>query len=207
MLPGKGAPGPGSYDPTLEYTRKSAPKYRVGRSSKSRIANIYGDVPAPNCYRPESNFVKTQSAAWGMGSNKRPGLSQILDTPGPGSYNPALSKKGGPSMSGKSQMYIKESPGPGSYSPDVNPTTKKAPKFSMGSEQKKTISAKPLNHFPGPGNYDGDKLKTRVSYGFGTSKRMDIKHDGSPGPGAYKIPTKIRDLQTYSLQKNQYSYV
>lgn len=139
VLPGQDTPGPGNYNPSLEYSRKSAPKYRVGRTSKSKIANIYGDVPAPNSYKPSSQFVKTQAAAWGMGSNKRPGLSQILDTPGPGSYNPAQPKKEGPMLRGRSQFFLKESPGPSTYSPDVRGSKYKAPTFSMGSEGKKTI--------------------------------------------------------------------
>ena len=77
----------------------------------------------------------------------------------------------------------------------------------MGSEQKKTISARPLNLFPGPGTYDGKKARNAPSYGFGSSQRMKIKDDGSPGPGSYKIPTKVRNVETYSLSKNQFSFV
>ena len=77
----------------------------------------------------------------------------------------------------------------------------------MGSDKKTTISAKPLNFFPGPGSYDGRKPKNNLSYGFGSSKRMPTKADGLPGPGAYRIPTKIRNLETYTLNKNKFSYV
>ena len=207
VLPGKESPGPGAYDPSLNYARHASPNVKIGRSHKSKIANIYGEVPAPNKYKPQSNFIKTQYAAWGMGSNKRPALSKILDNPGPGSYNPTAPKTDGPMIRGKSQIFLKESPGPSTYSPDVRGWKKKAPQFSMGSDQKKTISAKPLNYFPGPGTYDGRRPKSNVSYGFGSSKRMPTKVDGSPGPGAYRIPTKIRDLETYSLNKNQFSFV
>ena len=207
VLPGKDTPGPGNYDPSLEYTRTGAPKYQVGKTNKSKIANIYGDVPAPNWYRPLSNFIKTQSAAWGMGSWKRPELSQILSNPGPGSYNPATGKKEGPAIRGKSQVFLKESPGPSTYSPDVRGSKYKAPVFSLGSEQKKTISARPLNNFPGPGTYNGKKARNITSYGFGSSQRMKSRDDGSPGPGAYKIPTKVRNVETYSMNKNQFSFV
>jgi hypothetical protein len=207
VLPGKDTPGPGGYDPSLNYTRKSGPKYGIGKSHKSKIANIYGDVPGPNQYKPYSNFVKNQAAAWGMGSNKRPALSQILDTPGPGQYNPPSSNKSGPALRGKSQVYIKDSPGPGAYSPDARTVKGKAPQFSMGTERKKTIAAKPINKFPGPGTYNGNKMKRHTSFGFGSSKRMPVKSDGSPGPGSYKIPTKVRNLEVYSLTKNQFSYV
>lgn len=207
VLPGKDSPGPGNYDPLTSYTKRAGPKYGMNKTSKSKIANIYGDVPGPNSYKPSTSYIKNQSAAWGMGSNKRPGLSQILDTPGPGSYNPALTAKSGPTLRGKSTMYLKYSPGPGEYSPEARVVKNKAPQFSMGSESKKTIAAKPLNRFPGPGTYEGSKPKRNTSYGFGSSKRMEIKKDNSPGPGSYKIPTKIRDLDTYVLSKNEFSYV
>jgi hypothetical protein len=140
LFAGKDAPGPGAYDPSNNLNRRSVPKFRFGRSSKSKISNIYGDVPAPNSYKPHSNFVKSQSAAWGMGSYKRPALSQILDTPGPGSYDPANTlKREGPSFKGKSKVHLAESPGPGTYSPDVRQSKTKAPHFSLGTEQKKTI--------------------------------------------------------------------
>lgn len=74
-----------------------------------------------------------------MGSGKRPALSKILDNPGPGSYSPVRSKRDGPSFSAKPRMCIKDSPGPGNYSPDEKIVKKKAPGYSMGSEQRKTI--------------------------------------------------------------------
>ena len=208
VLPGKDTPGPGNYDPLLSYTRTNGPKYAIGKTSKSKVANIYGDVPAPNSYKPASMFVKNQSAAWGMGSYKRPALSQILDTPGPGQYNPNKGNTtSGPVLRGKGKFHVKDSPGPGAYSPDSRTVKNKAPNFSMGSEKKKTIAAKPKNHFPGPGSYNEDKPKRQTSYGFGSSKRMYVKSDNSPGPGAYRIPTKIRNVETYSLNKNKYSFV
>ena len=77
----------------------------------------------------------------------------------------------------------------------------------MGSQKKHTISAKPLNNYPGPGRYGEKKNGKGKSFGFGTGKRMLVKRDSSPGPGSYKIPTKIRDLQNYTLSKNEFSYV
>jgi len=143
-----------------------------------------------------------------MGSNKRPALSRIYDNPGPGSYDPANSmKKEGPALRGRSSFNVKDSPGPGAYSPDVKQSKNKAPSFGMGSEGKKTICAKPLNSNPGPGNYYKYGFKGGPSFGFGTSTRMSIKKNDSPGPGSYKIPTKVRNLETYSLNKNKFSYV
>lgn len=50
------------------------------------------------------------------------------------------------------------------------------------------------------------------SFGFGTSKRPDIAGNGknrSPGPGAYRIPTKISDAPAHALpgKKDEHKFV
>lgn len=89
-------------------------------------------------------------------------------------------------------------PGPGTHSPIAHPVKDKAPVYSMGAKLGSTLVKK--NDVPGPGQYvnESHKLKNAApSFGFGTMKRPDIagnqKHK-SPGPGAYKIPTKISDV-------------
>lgn len=80
----------------------------------------------------------------------------------------------------------------------------------MGIDQKTSICARPLNKFTvGPGDYQNKKkfVSSGPSYGFGSSKRDGFKHTNTPGPGSYKIPTKVRNLETYALNKNKYSYV
>lgn len=210
VLPGKDAPCAGNYNPQYSQSRKSAPKFAFAKTNKNKVADIYGHTPAPNAYSPANKFVKSQSAAWGMGSGKRPALSQILSNPGPGQYSPKKGPGNAHSFTGKSKMYIKKAPGPGDYSPDANNTKKRAPGFSMGRDHKKTISGKPLNQYTtSPGHYQNERKykASGPSFGFGTSKRPEFKHDSSPGPGSYKIPTKVRNLETYALNKNEFSYV
>ena len=36
-------------------------------------------------------------------------------------------------------------------------------------------------------------------YGFGTDKRGKADKDSSPGPGHYKVPTKVGDINKYVL--------
>ena len=211
ILPGKDAPCPGNYNPAYSNSRKSAPKFAFGRSHKSKVADIYGKTPSPSHYKPDSSFVKNKSAAWGMGSGSRPALSQILANPGPGQYSPTRQTKNAPSFTGKSKLHVKYSPGPGAYSPDPAQTKRKAPGFSMGTDKKKTICARPLNKYTvGPGDYQKGLKKFKSSgpsFGFGSSKRAEFKNESTPGPGSYKIPTKVRNLETYALNKNKYSYV
>jgi hypothetical protein len=49
---------------------------------------------------------------------------------------------------------------------------------------------KELNDNPGPGNYLSQNLVGlhAPKFGFGSSQRMALKYDSSPGPGSYKIP-------------------
>mmetsp|Transcript_13805 Transcript_13805/g.12239 ORF Transcript_13805/g.12239 Transcript_13805/m.12239 type:complete len:442 (-) Transcript_13805:37-1362(-) len=210
VLPGKDAPCSGLYNPDFSNSRKSAPKFAFSKQHKSKIANIYGKTPSPSHYKPTSSFVKKTAAAWGMGSGKRPALSQVLETPGPGNYNPANSKKEAPSFTGRPTLCVKQSPGPGAYSPDSN-NKRKAPQFSMGTEKKNTISARPLNKYTvGPGDYQSSFKKFKSSgpsFGFGTGKRAEFKNESTPGPGSYQIPTKVRNLEGYALPKNKFSYV
>lgn len=210
VLPGKDAPCPGNYNPTFSHSRKSAPKYGFARTNKNKIANIYGETPGPNVYSPANKFVKSQSAAWGMGSGSRPALSQVLSNPGPGQYSPERGPGKAHSFTGKARLHVKKSPGPGEYSPIANNTKKRAPGYSMGRDKKKSLSSKPLNKYAvSPGDYQNDKKfkPSGPSFGFGSSKRAEFKNESTPGPGSYKIPTKVRNLETYALGKNKFSYV
>ena len=67
---------------------------------------------------------------------------------------------------------------------------------------------------PGPGNYvnNAQKLKQSApSFGFGTSKRPELgaSKDKVPGPGSYKLPSKIQDVPAYALpnRTNDSKYV
>lgn len=58
------------------------------------------------------------------------------------------------------------------------------------------------NKGPGPGNYEAHmKNKTDApKFGFGSSQRqpMGNKND-SPGPGAYRINSKVGDVPAYAI--------
>jgi hypothetical protein len=77
----------------------------------------------------------------------------------------------------------------------------------MGTQKKKLLPAQPLNDNPAPGSYHSNKRKTSGGFGFGSAPRMKDYGKATPGPGDYKIPTKIRDVGSYALSKNQFSYV
>lgn len=99
-------------------------------------------------------------------------------------------------------MHIKETPGPGQYTPDDAKVKAKAAKYSMGTQKKKLIPCQPLNENPGAGAYDPKKNIGGPAFGFGSEARDKNYVKPSPGPGDYKIPTKIRDTAKFGLPKN-----
>jgi len=58
---------------------------------------------------------------------------------------------------------------------------------------------------PGPGNYNNnaETFKTKApQFGFGSSKRPDItgpKKLQTPGPGNYKLPSKIGNVADFAM--------
>lgn len=78
----------------------------------------------------------------------------------------------------------------------------------MGTQKKKLIPCQPLNENPGSGSYHNNKRKqVGPGFGFGSESRMKDYGKPTPGPGDYKIPTKIRDTSSFQLHKNKFSYV
>ena len=104
-------------------------------------------------------------------------------------------------------------PGAGNYDPGHVMTRKAASSFSMGLKLKGSLDQTTLN-VPGPGSYtsNGERLKPSApKFGFGTSKRPDItgpKKLQTPGPGQYKVPSKISNAADFALpgrsQENKY---
>jgi hypothetical protein len=88
-----------------------------------------------------------------LGTGNRPPLSQVLETPGPGAYNPAGGKPQAYTMNGREKLSMKETPGPGQYTPDDTKVKNKSANYSMGTQKKDLLPCKPLNENPGAGSY------------------------------------------------------
>ena len=58
---------------------------------------------------------------------------------------------------------------------------------------------KELNSNPGPGIYANKSQLAGKKHGFGSSTRLYISDDKSPGPGSYKIPTHVSNVPSYSM--------
>jgi hypothetical protein len=54
-----------------------------------------------------------------------------------------------------------------------------------------------MTNVPGPGNYDlstANAQRSAPKYGFGTSQRIGARDEGTPGPGSYKVPSRVADV-------------
>ena len=110
------------------------------------------------------------------------------------------------------KKYIHSLPGPGTHEPDAQTIKQRSPIYSMGARLMALKNTTAI--VPGPGQYvnSGEKLKSRSpSFGFGTSQRPIIGSTklNVPGPGSYKLNSKIQDVPTYALpnRKDESKYV
>jgi Sperm-tail PG-rich repeat len=80
------APGPGKYDPKVDYVLESPPRIALVKSNKSFETDLEKnskDLPGPGSYPKASTLTGPK---WGFGSTSRtPEKDQKI--PGPGAYN------------------------------------------------------------------------------------------------------------------------
>lgn len=207
--------GPGSYAKSFA-DKKKEPVFSMGaKLESSLVKRDAGSSPEPGRYDPSVAFSKSKSPTWRIGSEVRGSgydARKAKLVPGAGSYelksmafNIEKPKfhMGVKLVADDTTKYIHSVPGPGAHSPTVQNSKSKAPVYSMGSKLKSTLVKDDRN--PGPGTYvnAGERLKqTAPSFGFGTSQRPAIGGSGKqnfPGPGSYKLPTKIADVPDFAM--------
>lgn len=91
-------PGPGAYSPSVS---SNSVYYSIGRSQHFKISNK--NSPGPSTYNLSETYTKGST----IGNGKRPPLSLINDTPGPGAYN-ILSKIKTPAYSISTKNNLKK---------------------------------------------------------------------------------------------------
>ena len=207
--------GPGSYDRTFA-DKKKEPTYSMGaKLSSSLVRRDAGSSPEPGRYDPSHALSKSKSPAYRIGTEQRSaGFDQRKAklVPGAGHYETRsmafnIEKPkfhmGQKLTHDDTQKFIHSVPGPGSHSPTIAPSKFRAPTYSMGAKLSSSLTRN--ENVPGPGTYvnTAEKMKqTAPSFGFGTSKRPALggnsKHQ-VPGPGAYKIPTRIADVPEFAM--------
>jgi hypothetical protein len=91
-------------------------------------------------------------------------------------------------------------------------TVNEGPHYGIGTSPKIDKDKTTRWIVPGPGAYDQSKrpgLNKAPAYGFGSESRDHISKNGTPGPGAYKIPVKVADVEKYSIpnQNPEFKFV
>jgi hypothetical protein len=119
----KSKPGPGAYEPNTSATLRNSPNSKIGTSTRDDLVfkKQMEFRPAPTVYNPKDSFTKTQTAAWGFGSSKRPSIESrsLVQTPAPGVYTVPSRMTDGPKyhIGGRTKDVINEIkdfvPGPG----------------------------------------------------------------------------------------------
>ena len=182
-------PGPGRYNDAsgVKLTKKNAPTYSISGKGKGDPLNIN---PGPGQYELSKSFSKAKTNNGTISKSKRDfkfsttahtsiTLTVNVETPGPGRYNTESSSK--------------------------NKEISK--KFKLGTSKRELT--KPLNDFPGPGDYAVENSKTidnnAKKGGFSISKAKRVstfeadksKHEELPGPGRY---TTLSDFDQKNLK-------
>ena len=216
--------GPFNYNQTF-VDKKKEPQFSMGAKLGSSLVNKVVVSTSPDCYNPNATTTKMQAPQFKIGTGKR-GTSydarKAALVPAPGTYE--LKSKAFENIEkpkfhmgqkitfDDTKKYIHSIPGPGSHEPDAKTVKNRSPVFTMGS---RLAGLKDTTKAPGPGTYvnSAEKLKTSSpSFGFGSSQRPAIGGNGKnqvPGPGQYKLPSKIQDVPAYALpnRKDESKYV
>ena len=172
-------PGPNRYSPNYKILKKKYPSYRIGTAKRRKLYQIEESFPGPNKYNINEryNSKRPKSSSWKFGKEKRPPLYLETKTPGVGMYSLRNNRNNAPkySLRGKFDIKSKEIiPGVGQYNVFRSST------FMMKKEPKWKI-----------GKASRDDLLTN-------DKR------GNPGPGMYRIPCSIVDVNDYTREKGKF---
>ena len=173
-----GNPGPNYYDPDYKKLKKSYPKYRIGTSKRKELYEVEASFPGPNKYliNDKFNSKRPKSPTWKIGTGKRPPLYKKNKTPGVGIYS-------------------------------LRKSYNEAPKYTFSG--KYPIKNKEI--IPGVGLYNVSKssqitMKKEPMWKIGKAKKEFNfkKGKGNPGPGMYRIPCSIVDVNDYTREKGKF---
>ena len=205
-----------------ESSDSNGPKYNINFSNKSSIVNNIKFnkaqrftekkdlIPGPGTYKSNTKEAINTKNGFSFCKNKVNNTlnNSILNqtSPGPGQYNYeyVMNKlnKGGysftKSIKGKNQIKsLSITPGPGQYNDNYNVIKSSTTNIKFGKDIK--IKNNDNSEIPGPGAYNGNKLNNSNSITFTKDKKYKEIRNNSPGPGQYKIPCSIRDVNDYSI--------
>ena len=174
-----GVPGPNKYCPNYKILKTKNPKYRIGTAKRRNLFDTDPSFPGPNKYNinEKYNSKKPKSPTWKFGTCKSSQLFSDNDTPGVGMYS-------------------------------LRNNRNNAPKYTFRG--KFDIKSKEVR--PGVGRYNVFKssqyiMKKEPKWKIGKASRDDyLTNDrrGNPGPGMYRIPCSIVDVNGYTREKGKF---
>ena len=143
-----------------------------------------------------------------MGTSQRGPLSQLANTPGPGSYLQKGKIGEGPryGLRPKTAVIMRQDvPGPGQYDPSKRPVQARPPSAVMGHGSRAGDLAGGKG-VPGPGSYlNSAQIKGNPAYTFGGS-RVYGKGSDMPGPGTYRVPYTFARNPNYALPSRSHEF-
>ena len=173
-----GNPGPDKYTPDFEKLKKTYPRYIMGKDTRKELYKTDPSFPGPNKYEIKDTFnsKKPKSPRWKIGTGKRPKLYQNNNAPGVGMYS-------------------------------LRKSYNEAPKYSFRWK----YSIKNKEKRPGVGQYNVSKssqitLKKEPQWKIGKALKDDmlLRVNKNPGPGMYRIPCSIVDVNDYTREKGKF---
>lgn len=187
------SPGPGAYEPKLDFARPSPPKIFVSKLERS--FNIAIKAVQENVKKKTRKRVEKVSpnAVFASGSLRECNKNHASSPIGPGKYDLASVKREGFKFSTQPRFQVKEESilGPGTYDPPElthrnSPVHLKTQRFREQSDL--FIHSTGNKPIPGPGDYEVNSSSTKKYKGLSfelNSGRIEKKHDHSPDPGQY----------------------
>lgn len=189
----KDIPGPGKYNPNIDYVLK--------RTSKRYLNNLYSvtfrgrieypiggrDIPGPGQYELQSTLINSGNKGT-IGRSIRHNEIRDIIGPGPGAYNTTVKfyHNIGPTFGkGEKSVGIKRSvtPGPGTYNPRTTVGTE-GRKHSFYSKRPDT-SSKLGQSSPGPAAYTFSYRTNSPAYSLGRDRHSKQKIMIGPSPTEY----------------------
>ncbi|CAD8199271.1 unnamed protein product [Paramecium pentaurelia] len=189
------APGPGHYDPSTDFTKRSVPGGRVGTAKQRQVFDAHY-TPGPGHYQSQS-ATKRRPPSYKIGSEQRRLINQ-QEVPGPGTYD--ISRDGGSKGYTLRPKYTDRlpdgTPGPLDYHPNVSQTKSRPLSCRVGTE---TREKNKINDNPAPNHYQFNQGNPGPKFPFGSESRVTDRNDVGPGPGTYNIPPYFANVPNYLI--------
>ena len=206
-------PGPGRYNINegITFTKDNSKGFKLG--TQKRDFKYSNNNPGPGEYSPKQ-VHKGKTPQYSLGKTKRIETEEDINkkmnrvsSPGPGRYNVLegmsissnVNKNKGFTMSAKPKtIKPSEVPGPGNYSEKLSSVKGNTSAFSFPRAMK---SSNFDSVTPGPGrynnNFNSSTISSVITLKFGKDSKNKPNVSETPGPGQYKIPCSIRDVNDF----------